>query len=85
MGDLIWFSEIDAASCPTVLAIERLSNDIPDQFDLAQNFPYPFNPTTNITYSLPQNTAVSLAIYTTLGQEVACLVDNQEQTAGTYK
>ncbi len=56
---------------------------IPGEYVLAQNFPNPFNPNTNIRYSLPENGIVNLSIFNVLGQKVAELV-NQYQNAGEY-
>jgi hypothetical protein len=47
------------------------------------NFPNPFNPTTTISYTLPQAGAVQIKIYDILGREVAKLVDEQK-SAGKY-
>lgn len=55
----------------------------PNAFELAQNFPNPFNPTTSIRYSIGKADNVSLTVYNMLGQEVATVV-NQFQTAGTH-
>lgn len=46
----------------------------PASFDLAQNVPNPFNPTTTISFQMPQAGQVRLAIYNALGQEVQTLV-----------
>jgi hypothetical protein len=47
----------------------------PDKFEVYQNFPNPFNPTTAISYQLSAVSKVSLKIYNLLGQEVVSLVD----------
>ena len=55
----------------------------PNSFELFQNYPNPFNPKTNIQFSLTEPTNVSLAIYNTIGQKVAELL-NQRMEAGTH-
>lgn len=57
---------------------------IPTVYDLAQNFPNPFNPSTTIRYQIPQDGIVTLKIYDILGSEVATLV-NEEKLAGKYE
>ena len=47
-------------------------------------YPNPFNPTATISYTIPERTEVNIKIYNILGQEVALLV-NKEQDAGEYK
>jgi M6 family metalloprotease-like protein len=42
---------------------------------LMQNVPNPFNPTTAISFSLPERMPVTLAVYDTEGREIARLVD----------
>jgi hypothetical protein len=48
---------------------------------LSENYPSPFNPTTNIDFTLPAGGKISLNIYDVLGREVAVLV-NGEMKAG---
>ncbi len=67
----------------TTVAIEKPVLNIPDKTELSANYPNPFNPTTNINYSLSSRSKVTLEIYNILGQRVAQLV-NSEQAAGTY-
>ncbi len=60
------------------------SQEIPSTFELLQNCPNPFNPSTIISYRLAKGGHVSLKIYDLLGREVATLV-NEEKPPGYYK
>jgi DNA/RNA endonuclease YhcR with UshA esterase domain len=55
---------------------------IPAQYELYNNYPNPFNPTTMIKFGLPVVSNVSLKIYDALGREIATLVN--EQLAAGY-
>jgi len=67
-----------------IIGINNISAEIPANYSLSQNFPNPFNPSTNIRYELPKNGIVKLDVYDALGREVETLV-NEKQTAGTYE
>ncbi|RIK63673.1 hypothetical protein DCC62_26420 [candidate division KSB1 bacterium] len=55
----------------------------PHNYVLLQNFPNPFNPATQIIYSLPEADMVELSVYNIHGQLVAKLV-NELQSAGSH-
>lgn len=55
----------------------------PDKYELAQNFPNPFNPNTSIRFTLPETGNVKLTVFNLLGQEVATLVNGVKE-AGTH-
>lgn len=55
-----------------------------DVYQLEQNFPNPFNPSTRISYVVLQPGHVKLTIYNILGEEVATLVDKFVET-GNYE
>lgn len=57
---------------------------IPGDFVLLQNFPNPFNPTTTISYQLPEAGAMKLVIFNLTGQEIITLED-QDQQAGLHQ
>ncbi len=59
----------------TAAAGVSMQVSIPGQFQLYQNFPNPFNPTTTIEFTLPEDGKVSLKIYDLLGREMATLVN----------
>jgi len=50
------------------------AKQLPTVYALQQNFPNPFNPTTNIRFDLPKSGDVSLVVYDLMGHEVAQLV-----------
>ncbi len=54
------------------------------QFVLYQSYPNPFNPTSNIKYSIAERKHILIKVYDILGNEVATLVD-EEKPAGTYE
>lgn len=55
----------------------------PSSYELKQNFPNPFNPSTNINFHLPIAGYVLLKVYNPLGSEIATLVD-EYKPAGNY-
>jgi len=56
---------------------------IPGTFSLSQNYPNPFNGQTLISFSLPSDQRVRLAVFDILGREVKSLVDEMV-SAGSY-
>lgn len=44
-------------------------------YNLSNNYPNPFNPTTKINYKIPEEGFVSLIVYDVLGREVSKLID----------
>ena len=65
------------------VGVNETASGSPSEYKLEQNFPNPFNPTTNIRYSIIKTSKVTLKIYDILGREVRTLV-NTEQAAGQY-
>lgn len=52
-------------------------------FQLNQNFPNPFNPSTIISWQSPEDNFVTLKVFDVLGREIATLVNDYRQ-AGTH-
>jgi hypothetical protein len=64
-------------------SVEELDLGIPREFSLDQNFPNPFNPSTQIRFSVPSKGMVTLKVFDMLGRQVAVVV-NQVMEAGVY-
>jgi tetratricopeptide (TPR) repeat protein len=60
------------------------SAEIPDKPVLFDNFPNPFNPTTVIRFSIPDNERITLRVYDILGRVVAVLADDIYES-GTHQ
>jgi len=60
-----------------------INNSTPVSFGLEQNFPNPFNPSTQINYNIEKKGLVTLKVYNALGKEVVTLV-NENQEPGRY-
>jgi hypothetical protein len=59
------------------------SEMVPSQFSLSQNFPNPFNPSTNFEFRIANFGWATLKVFDVLGREVATLV-NEVRPAGVY-
>ncbi|RPI03284.1 MAG: T9SS C-terminal target domain-containing protein [Calditrichaeota bacterium] len=64
--------------------IDQSSTPVPSEYQLAQNFPNPFNPTTMIEYRLPERATVTLQIFNVQGQLIRSLKDEIEN-AGVHQ
>ncbi len=53
-------------------------------YTLFDNYPNPFNPSTKIMYTVPNNEFVTLKVYNTVGEEVMTLV-NEVKQPGLYE
>ncbi len=61
--------------------LSTVSEGVPIEFSLHDNYPNPFNPKTTISFELSHNSFVNITIYDMLGRQVKTLI-NQTQDAG---
>jgi protocatechuate 3,4-dioxygenase beta subunit len=58
-------------------SVTNIDDDIaetPTDYELGNNYPNPFNPSTTITFSLPEAANVKLTVFNAIGQKVADLI-----------
>ena len=69
--------------CSVVEGDNFISDNIPKDYSI-YNYPNPFNPTTDIKFSLPKDEIVTIKVYNLLGEEITTLVNSAYRTAGNY-
>lgn len=67
------YKVVYTSPAPKVAAAEALAGNTPADYRLEQNFPNPFNPGTEIRFTLPDNQQAELKIYNSMGQLVKTL------------
>jgi len=74
---------IDYDSLLATSIVQREPN-LPEHYQLYQNFPNPFNPSTSFEYQIPEAGNVELSIYNLLGRRIQQLQNGMKQ-AGKYR
>lgn len=80
----------DSIISPEFLVIDSVTTDIKSKtigeqpgYWLSSNFPNPFNPKTEIRFSIPKRSHVLIEVFSVLGQRVARIIDETKE-AGIY-
>ena len=63
--------------------INKITDVVPNKFNLSQNYPNPFNPATKINFSIPKSALVKISVHDILGREVVVLL-NKMLSVGEY-
>ena len=72
--------EVMTANAENIIATDIIL--VPDEFSLKSIYPNPFNPVTNISVDLPEETMLSVMVYDLNGRLVATLVDKRLMDPG---
>jgi len=76
-----FFNSMDDCIEACFLASNDEINQLPQAFNLYNNYPNPFNPVTTLRYDLPEDALVNITIYDIMGRIVRTLI-NSQQNAG---
>lgn len=83
----MWRAHIDDALemfFPAEPTAVEPSKSAPDEFQLNQNFPNPFNSETRILFHLEKSSDVTMTIYNTLGQRVRTMIEARQPAGDKY-
>lgn len=64
----------------TTTGVEENKYEVPNTFELLNNYPNPFNPSTKINYVLPNQSDVQISIFDVTGKEIKSFVFNSQQS-----
>lgn len=78
----IWAAD-SLGKCKTVTDIQE-NESLPENFELMQSYPNPFNPTSTIRFKIAESGFTTLKVYDVLGRVVVTLV-NEVLTPGIYE
>jgi len=76
-------SDYATVSYSVITAVEPVGSEIPSSFNLYDNYPNPFNPSTTIRFDVAISSLTKIAVYDITGREVDILV-NEQLNAGRY-
>jgi len=79
-GRGIWTLPIDQVQTHA----QQDAQEVPDSFELIENYPNPFNPTTTISFRVPSDSHIRVIVFDMLGRQVAKLVD-QSFESGSHQ
>ena len=68
----------------TLTSVPEQQEQLPAHYQLEQNHPNPFNPSTTIAYEISSSAHVAVRVYDILGREVVTLIDGV-QNPGSYR
>lgn len=75
--------DITTIKYTTPIGIHQTNNVVANNFELSDNYPNPFNPTTNINFNIPVSSFVKLKVFDINGRLIETLVDSK-LASGNY-
>jgi subtilisin family serine protease len=82
--NLIGWGIVDALAAVNLVLTDVKQESVPDNYFMLSNYPNPFNPSTTIRYSVPEDGVTKIKLYNVLGKEVITLLD-EAVSKGTHE
>jgi protein involved in polysaccharide export with SLBB domain len=79
----VYFDDLTVEKVGETSNVPQVNNGLPVTYELGNNYPNPFNPSTMIDYGVPRDGNISLEVYNILGQRVRTLFSGY-RAAGRY-
>ena len=83
-GRGVWSLDLDQVQGQIQTSVADVVDNIPISFELLDNYPNPFNPSTTIGFKVLKDSHISVAVFDVLGRKVATLTD-QYYARGTHE
>ena len=68
--------DLSIQNCSFITNVSQEKTEIPNNYELSEAFPNPFNPSTTISFKLPERSFVTLVIYNSFGQRIKKLTSS---------
>lgn len=75
---------VDVTEPVLAASVTSVLETVPAGYELRQNFPNPFNPETNIQFSVEKSGPATLRVYNLIGQEIASLFNGVAEAGKLY-
>ncbi|MGF1669747.1 MAG: T9SS type A sorting domain-containing protein, partial [Balneolaceae bacterium] len=79
-GRGMWIGNVQTS----VSVEEDFITEAPVHFELKQNFPNPFNPSTNIQFVLSEPGTVTLQVFDVNGKRISTIINNENRNSGQH-
>jgi hypothetical protein len=84
-GDGFYFDDFKIVNFTnTYTGITNTSGEVPSVYSLSNNYPNPFNPSTNIKFGIPKDGYVTMKVFDITGREISNIISGQMK-AGQYE
>jgi hypothetical protein len=79
-----WSNQTWSFNADISVSVDDENSDFPTEYAITNAYPNPFNPTLNVSISMPQTSKLKVSVFNVMGQSVAILSNGGQYSAGTH-